>query len=413
MSNMHLNLGRVTASDGAATGREAALPRRDWILLPLLSLVTIGMIAGSTELIARRMFAASTTGVGSCLSSNPLNGMRGIPNSMCWQKNFEGQPVEYRFNSSGYRADVEFGPKPPGTYRIVMVGSSTPMGYEVKREEAFATLLPAELSQLTGRRVELFNESMEGWGGTLYSIALRLRDALAVQPDMVLWVLGPNDIETVHEALPTPGDRLARPPGLPERAWQFARATFEGKSSTGSFAEVLDHSRSSILLRHFLYQSQSLYVSSILMQGRHDAQTLRAGPSQDQQRHLEDFDSYAAGIETRARAAGVLLVVTYVPNHGALAALVSKGVWPANYSPYEMDDELRAIILRHGGTYIDILPDFRNMPNPEKGYFPVDGHPNANGHAVIARLLAKELTGGAIPELKAAAESQTAPEHGR
>jgi len=51
--------------------------------------------------------------------------------------------------------------------------------------------------------------------------------------------------------------------------------------------------------------------------------------------------------------------------------------------------------------YIDILPDFRTIPNPEQGYFPVDRHPNADGHSMISRMLAKELTSGVIPELRA------------
>jgi hypothetical protein len=392
---------------------EARLPRRDWILLPLLTLLTVCITAGSTELIARRMFTVSRTGVGSCLSSDPLTGLHGIPNSVCWQKNFEGQPVEYRFNSSGYRADMEFGPKPPGTYRIVMVGSSTPMGYEVKREEAFATLLPAQLSQLTGRRVELYNEAIEGKGGSLGSIASRLEDALTAKPDMVLWAIGLYDIEHENNAPSAADDRPARPLGLAGRAWQLVRAAFAGKAAFSSVEEVLDYSRSSILLRHLLYRSQSLYVNSIIMQDRHGAATARPGSSQAPQGRLKDFDSYAAELETRARAAGVLFVVTFVPNHGGLAALISKGEWPAGYSPYEMDDELRAIITSHGGTYIDILPDFRNMPNPEKGYFRVDGHPDAEGHAVISRLLARELTSGAVPELKAAAQPQAAQEQGR
>jgi hypothetical protein len=41
------------------TTTEAKLPRRDWLLLPLLGVLTISLIAGSTELIARRMLSES------------------------------------------------------------------------------------------------------------------------------------------------------------------------------------------------------------------------------------------------------------------------------------------------------------------------------------------------------------------
>jgi hypothetical protein len=89
------------------------------------------------------------------------------------------------------------------------------------------------------------------------------------------------------------------------------------------------------------------------------------------------------------------------------------GEWPAGYNPYKLDDELRPLITRHGGTYIDILPGFRDIPNPEQYYYPVDGHPNADGNRIISGLLANVLTGGAVPALQVAEQPKTAQEQGR
>ena len=38
-------------------------------------------------------------------------------------------------------------------------------------------------------------------------------------------------------------------------------------------------------------------------------------------------------------------------------------------------------------------------------FYPIDGHPDADGHAILTQFLAKELTGGAVPELRAVAQS--------
>ena len=71
---------------------------------------------------------------------------------MIWEKIPEGKLTEYRFNSSGYRNNADFGPKSPGTYRIVMVGTSVAAGFRVPQGQTIGALLPAELSRRTGAR---------------------------------------------------------------------------------------------------------------------------------------------------------------------------------------------------------------------------------------------------------------------
>jgi len=92
--------------------------------------------------------------------------------------------------------------------------------------------------------------------------------------------------------------------------------------------------------------------------------------------------------------------------------MIAMGQWPDGFDPYKLDDELRAILVSHGGIYIDILSGIRNIPNPEQYYFPVDGHPDAQGHLMFSRLLAKALTSGGVPALKATSQP-TAPQQGR
>jgi hypothetical protein len=80
--------------------------------------------------------------------------------------------------------------------------------------------------------------------------------------------------------------------------------------------------------------------------------------------------------------------------------MISMKEWPEGYDPYRLGNEIRSIVVSKGGTYVDILRAYRNIPNPEQGYFPVDGHANADGHALISHLLADALTDGAVPILK-------------
>jgi hypothetical protein len=163
------------------------------------------------------------------------------------------------------------------------------------------------------------------------------------------------------------------------------------------------------MLSHYLYLSQHQYLTAYLAQSDSEAGFLKLQPSAVWQDRLRQFDGVAAEIEGRARAAGVPLVAVFVPNR-AQAAMISLGEWPSQYDPYKIGNEVGTIIAAHGGTYVDILPDFRTVPNPEKYYLPIDGHPTAQGQALISTLLARELTSGAVPALQAVKQSQISME---
>ena len=84
----------------------------------------------------------------------------GNPNCVSWEKIPKASLSEYRFNGCGYRNNADFGPKPPGTYRIVMMGTSIAAGFRVPQEQTMAALLPAELSRRSERKIELYNEGL-------------------------------------------------------------------------------------------------------------------------------------------------------------------------------------------------------------------------------------------------------------
>ena len=393
---------------------EPKLPLRDWILLPFISVLTICLCAGSTELIANRMFPVSPLLAEDCMRLNdPATGIRGTPNSVCWEKSLEGDVVENRFNNSGYRSDVDFGPKADGTYRIVMVGTSVAAGLRVPEQQTFAVLLPAELSKMTGQKVELYNEGIVRRLPDV--IALHFNEVLKFKPDMILWIVTRGDILSTADLtqLPSPEEEAQRrSQNRFKRLWRRAKAELSSRSLRDVPAAIFDRARSSLLLRHFLYQSQSIYVKSYLIGDDHEMGYLKASQSPEWQNRLRLFDVDAAKIASQAKAAGVPLVAVFLPR-GPQAAMISMGEWPAGFDPYKLDNELRAIVESHGGTYVDICPGFRNLPNPEQYYFPYEGHPNAKGHAIISELLARELTSGAVPALRSVGLPHPALAQGR
>ena len=405
----------MTLANASGDLTEKKLHWGEWILLPAICLGTVCFLAIATEVVARCLFPSSDSGLERCYVKNdPSGNAPVIPNSTCSERVPESKfPIEYRYDSQGHRSDVELGPKRPDTHRIVMMGSSLAMGLFIPREMTFAALLPDQLSRQTGQKVELYNEATGGkFRGGPYPLPgspAKFNDVLSAHPDMILWIVTPADFENASPESPTFAAPVSTPSAdstTPANLWTRLERGLSDGSVAAKLRNRWEQTRASVVLKHLLLasQSQDQYVTSYL-KNDFDAGFLKAEPSPQWQGLLQNFDGDAAAFEGQAKAAGVPLVAVLVPNR-AQAAMISMGHWPDGYDPYKLGNELRAMIESHGGTYIDILPEFRTIPDPEQHYFPVDGHPDADGHAMIARMLAKALTNGSVPSLRS--NSQTA-----
>jgi len=382
-----------------ASAKEAKVSAREWIKLCALSLLTIFLLAGSVELVARALFpAGNRTGAGEdCMILHDGTGnVRGIPNCVVWEKPLEGELAEYRFNSSGYRNDSDFAPKRPGTYRIVVLGTSMATGLRVPQEKTFSALLPLQLSKRTGRRVELYNLGLP-WRSP-DAIAQHMDEAIALKPDMILWAVTPKDVWNTSWKVPT-----FEAPGRNRNAgmWFRIKAAMAPKALMARVSFSVGQLRTVTMLRHFLYASPSLYVPSSLAGGDYNEDFLETKPSAKWQRQLSEFDRSAASIEEQSREAGIPFAAVLIPDRTQVALIAMMGDRPDGLDPYKLDNDLRSIITSHGGAYIDILPDFRTIPNPQAGYMAVDGHPNVAGHAEIANFLTSKLAADVFQEPQA------------
>ncbi len=381
-------MGEVSAAGRDGTER-AKLPRRDWFLLPLIGLGTILLLLGGGELTARRIFYLAGAGTKACtIFNDPVTGTRGVPNSVCWEKALESQLTEYRFNRCGHRTSMDCGLPPDGAFRIVTIGSSFAAGSQVAEQESFAALLPRELTRLTGRRVELYNAAIYR-SGFPSSVAAQMKDVVAQQPNLILLVVTPWDVENAGLTGVDAGRRGEAPP-ITEGLKALVR--------TGSTKDIEQffsfHLRLIMALRHTLYLSQSQYMRSYLADASVSS-VLAADWSPQWKQHMADYEVQLARIAKQARAAGIPLAVVQVPNR-AEATMISMGNWPAGYNPYKLGDEVRAAADRNCAIYIDILPEFRDVPNAERYYMPVDTHPYPSGHALLAGMIARGLSTAAI-----------------
>jgi hypothetical protein len=373
--------------------------RRDLVIMSLIGLMTIGGIAVAAELLARTRFYELPTGLAVCLTSDPQQGVKGIPHCKCREKSLESPEIEYRLDSRGYRSDVELAAKAPDVYRIVFIGSSVAMGERTELEQSAGALLVPRLAALSGRKIEVYNEAM-GFGFAR-NTELRFQDAIDMNPDLILWIVTPLDLARSEET-------LARNPdaALPEHGVQSLKAKVLESVRERGGTVVLGQ-----VLRHSLYELQSAdqYIHAAL-QGRTESDEtgfLLANQGPTWNGHWTDFTGHANDMFTRAHDAGITMAVAYAPNR-VEAAMISAGKWPAGYDPYAIDTRLRDLVRADQGVFIELLPHYREVVGAEHMFLPIDGHPTVAGYAFLAVALGEEMARAPTLHLTAAIR-QSAP----
>jgi hypothetical protein len=109
-----------------------------------------------------------------------------------------------RINSDGLRDREHAKQKPPGTFRIAVVGDSYAEAFQVEQDKAFWSVMERRLAgcpALAGRKVEVINFGVSGYGTAQELLTLREK-VWAYSPDLVLLaVTTNNDVSDNSRAL--------------------------------------------------------------------------------------------------------------------------------------------------------------------------------------------------------------------
>jgi hypothetical protein len=99
---------------------------------------------------------------------------------------------EFRINRQGFRRDADIQlEKPSGVYRVLVLGDSHTLGYEVAQEQTYSRVLERHLST-RGRRAEVINAGVAGFGTAEELVFLR-EEGLRYSPDAVVLGFYAND----------------------------------------------------------------------------------------------------------------------------------------------------------------------------------------------------------------------------
>jgi lysophospholipase L1-like esterase len=100
----------------------------------------------------------------------------------------------HRTNAYGFRGPEPALTKPPGVFRIVVIGDSMTMGEGVAEDETYATGLERSLRRAGGDRFEVLNLGLSGIN-LRDSLDSRLPTGLKLEPDLLVYGFTVNDLE--------------------------------------------------------------------------------------------------------------------------------------------------------------------------------------------------------------------------
>lgn len=104
--------------------------------------------------------------------------------------------VDYRINSLGFRGREYAQEKPPGTWRIVVLGDSVTFGWGVEMADRFTDVVEARLNlaRHDGRKIEILNLAVPGYESHHQFHVFKFK-ALGLQPDAFCYVFNQNDVQ--------------------------------------------------------------------------------------------------------------------------------------------------------------------------------------------------------------------------
>lgn len=365
----------------------------------LFSLVSVALFFGALELILRLHDFAFYYNFNADLLGMPLldlTRLRRVANPtvsfdprVFWRfkpDQILSDPQVYRrpvvINNRGFRGTAFTAQKPDGVFRILCLGDSTTFGWSVADDETY----PHELGILLNKRhpkgrFQVLNLGVTGYT-SLQGRELFLGEAADYEPDLVLFAFGPND----------------RLPALRSDAEHLAAGTWK----ISSLQVALSRSQVYKLLRAgVIYLERRRQGLSL------DSRTLL--PRLKRKVSPEEFAANAAAVKQRAQELGadfILLNVDFpsLPMDHNYANLQQEaqtaGVplssawrqWDTSQTAADLARELKVPLLDLRELFRQELDRRREgggkLPDPEWSALMIDnGHPNAEGHRVIARSL--------------------------
>ncbi len=292
--------------------------------------------------------------------------------------------VAVRINSRGLRGR-EMGPeKPPGGYRVLVLGDSQTFGWGVEDAECYPRVIEQGLRRQSRRPVEVINAGVPGTG-TAQQLYFLETEGWSYRPDAVVVGFFINDLgdNGLSRLYAVTGGRL-RPLAHPAREARPLRQVVDWDLPGGDFREVRAAEAPPVAPPSFLARHSHVFrllrERAAALKHRQQAEIPFQRPSYAREltgRLLAEVARQCADRQVRC-------LVALIPSR---AQCRDAGVTSltAEYAPV-----LR--LLPRDAAVTDLLPAFRKAGGADL-YFPKDQHLTAAGHRLAGQTLADRLAG--------------------
>ena len=327
-----------------------------------------------------------------------LIGWRFTPNKAYYHFGENETPRVGRINSLGWRDKERTLKEPPDVYRVAILGDSFVEAFQVEQEATFLALAEEQLSQETGRPVELLNFGRSGMTQSEQYLLLR-DEVLQYQPDAVaLFFLPDNDIADISRE--TAGD-LVRPFFTLSPSGDLVLDTSFNQSATYRWKQLLNPLKQNSALVSWLAEQANSWrqqrrrpaadvVPSQPMQlgGPWSVATAQPDPQFGENYQLNKrLIEAMAGIAQQHGIQFILVSIgqLYRPEEIAAAQAIDP-----SYDPAYFDSDLADLAAKDGFMHAGLYEVFRQ--HYEQNGQPLRwSHWNYAGHEVVAETMADVL----------------------
>lgn len=338
-----------------------------------------------------------------------------------------GAPVEVRTNSFGLRGEEISVPKPPGVFRVVMLGDESTLAAETELSETFPVRLQELLQQHTKLQVEVINAGVSGYCPLLSYLQVR-HSLLTLEPDLFVLNFDMTDVADDHRY----------------RRWLQARAGVPDACPHPSLEHHRAESRPTAGLR-FLMPQWCVRNCGVLFGAPDEPEDLRdidaphgryawlRDNPPDWSIYIEQALAPIGQLSELAERAYAPVLLSVIPapwqiseaatsgREAREAAGVPANTLYRNRNPFEL---LQQYAERRSIRFCDASNVFRKVEKPERLYLRNAPRLSTDGHWLYARVLERALAGmlpGSTgdstvprrrPAIQAAGFESRAPDHG-